>query len=193
MEKHMRALAVFCSVVIGIGGLANAQPNQPVMLNVIVMQVGAGTTNRELRIVTSGEVANLLNKLLTDTATDFLNRSQLRVSDGITSVLKIGGEQSLANTVCPAPLNKLGGKLEITPRVHHSGEQLSLNVALFYPASLFDCLAQPKASLDRNEFDLRPLYKGDVVILGGLKPLSTENKSTQLMIALIPTFPDVAR
>jgi len=191
MGKYMWALAVV------MGSFAEAQRSGEVVVNVIVMEVDAESTNREPRIVTSVEATDLLNKLLNDTRTELISQSQLQVSNGMTSALKIAGKSSLANTACPASLNKLlatSGKVEITPHVYRSGENLRLNVALLYPTSLFECLTQPTASQDRSEFDLQ-LRNGEVVILGGLKPLSNENESTRLMIALTPgvILPDLAR
>ena len=190
MGKYMWAFAVVMC------GLAAAQRSDEVVVNVIVMQADTRSTNREPRIVTSVEATDLLNKLLNDTKTELISQSQLQVSSGMMSALKIAGKPSLANTACPASLNKFlgtSGRVEVTPHVYRSGENLTLNVALLYPTSLFECLTQPMAGQDRSEFDLR-LRNGEVVILGGLKPLSNENEGRRLMIALIPQviFPDVA-
>jgi hypothetical protein len=195
MGKYLRVLAVYCSLLLLTAGMLEAQRKPELLVGVMVMEVDTGTTHRKPMTVTSDEAARLLSALLSDTTTQLIGRSQLRVSDGMTSMLKFGNRQSFADTVCSSPLtNRLGTEatLEIMPHVHRS-QELTLHVVVSQDVKL-GCLAEPMIGPRRNEFDVR-LHDREVAILGGLNPLSNGDASS-LLIALIPTalhIPDVAR
>jgi hypothetical protein len=196
MGKYLRVLAVCCPVLILMAGMLEAQQKAELIVGVMAMEVDTGTTDRKPVTVTSDEAARLLSALLNDTTTQLIGRSQVRVSDGTTSMLKFGNHRSFADTACASPLtNHLGSgaTLEITPHVHPS-QELTLHVVISREVKLA-CLTEPMIGPRRNEFDLR-LRDGEVAILGGMNPLSNGDASSQLLIALIPTavhIPDTAR
>ena len=137
-------------------------------------------------------LVRLLSTLLGNPAIELISRSERRISEGITSVLRIGGDQPLANDVCASRLTKhlgTGASLEITPHFHFSDE-LTLHVVVSQHLKL-GCLVQPVKAQNQNEFDIR-LRKRDVAILGGLNPLPNSNANSQLVIALVPEVIDTS-
>jgi hypothetical protein len=126
------------------GALGGFEQKAELMVGVMVMEVDTGTTDRKPATVPADEAARLLNGWLSDTKTQLISRSQLRVSDGRTSMLKFGNHQPFADTVCASPLTKdlgAGASLEITPHVHRS-QELTLHVVVSQDVKP-GCLAGP--------------------------------------------------
>ena len=105
MGKYLRVLAVCCPVLILMAGMLEAQQKAELIVGVMAMEVDTGTTDRKPVTVTSDEAARLLSRLLSDTQTQLISRSQLRVSDGMTSMLKFENSQPFADTVWTSPLS----------------------------------------------------------------------------------------
>ncbi len=111
-----------------------------------------------------------------DTSAELLRRPQLRVSDGVTSILKIENDQPGADAACASPLAKYSGagsSLELPPRIR-SSEEFALHVVVSQHVSL-GCLEQPAVDQNKNELDVR-LRAGEVKIA---------RVSSQLAIALV--------
>jgi len=181
MGNYVRTLTLICQVVLLMGGVLEAQqklelqPIKEVIVGVMVLQVDREVTDSEPTLVTSGSAAKMLNAFLSDAATKPIRRSQLRASDGITSIFKAGNDQP-----CPSAT---GPNLEITPRIY-SAQKLTLHVVVSEDANP-GCAVQPATGRNMNEFDIS-LHDGQVSILGGLKPPNSSDVRSRLVIALIP-------
>jgi hypothetical protein len=195
MGKYLQVLTVYCPLLFLMVGMLEAQRKTELIVGAMAMEVDAGT-DRKPSTVTSDEAAGQLSRLLRDTTTRVIRQSQLRVSDGMTSMLKFGNQEPFVDPVCASPLTKhlgTGASMEITPHVHGS-QEFTLHVVVSQDVKP-GCLAEPVMGSGRNEFDVR-LRGGEVAILGGLNALSSGDASSQLVIALIPTpvyLPDVVR
>jgi hypothetical protein len=201
MGKYLRVLSVLCPVILFIGGVLEAQQKADVIVDAMVMRVGRGTSDQKPTAMTSTDAARLLSALMNDATTELIDRSELRVSDGKTSMLKIGkripyaawNDQPRDGAPCASPLILMqpkyignGADFKITPHVH-SAEELSLHIAVSQHANLA-CLAQ-----SRNEFDVR-LHDRELTLLGGLSSLF--DARSQWVIAVIPKIvlaPEMAR
>jgi hypothetical protein len=156
MEKNLRALAVVCATVPLMVSVLAAQQTKETIVDVVVLRVSG------------------------DTSAELLRRPQLRVSDGVTSILKIGNDELDTDAACASPLAKYSGtgsSLEITPRIH-SSEEFTLHVVVSRHISL-GCLEQPAVDQHKNELDVR-LHAGEVKIV---------RVSSQLAIALVSQAP----
>jgi hypothetical protein len=200
MGRCVQVLAVCCPLLLLAAGMLEAQQKTELIVGVMAVEVDVGTTHLKPVTVTSDEAARVLSALLSDTTTRLIGRSQVRVSDGMTSMLKFGNHQSFADSVCASPLTNhfgTGAALEII-RHFHPSQEFTLHVVVSQEVKL-GCLAEPmigpsKIGPIRNEFDLK-LHDGEAAILGGLSALSKGDVNSQLLIALIPRalhIPDAA-
>ena len=105
MGKYLQILAVCCPMLFLMVGRLKAQEKTELLVGVMAIKIDAGTTDRKPVTVTSDEAARLLSRLLSDTQTQLISRSQLRVSDGMTSMLKFENSQPFADTVWTSPLS----------------------------------------------------------------------------------------
>jgi hypothetical protein len=182
MRKLMTILGPIL-LILGTGLRAEQKPQA--FLDVVVIQVPGVTDSRPM-VITSGEAVRLLRALLRDTATQLVDRSQLRVINGMTSTIQIKEpiplvmDQLPAEIACASPLlltlrNSLGTgvNVEITPRLH-SAEELILHVVV----SDLGCLG-------KNMFDLK-LRDREITLLRSGTLRSKSNPGSQLVVALIP-------